>query len=66
MRNDFPQITKEKGCEFRILDSRSHAFHQPYKNMADSHDASKLLLQIAWPRFTNQPPRNSGIMFRRV
>ena len=21
MRNDFPQITKEKGCEFRIPDS---------------------------------------------
>ena len=39
MRNDFPQITKEKGCEFRIPDSRSHAFHQPYKNMADSKQA---------------------------
>ena len=36
MRNDFPQITKEKGCEFRIPDYRSHAFHKPYKNMADS------------------------------
>ena len=34
--NDFPQITKEKGCEFCIPDSRSHAFHKPYKNMADS------------------------------
>ena len=22
MRNDFPQITEEKGCEFRIPDSR--------------------------------------------
>ena len=35
MRNDFPQITKEKGCKFSILDSRSHPFHKPYKNMAD-------------------------------
>ena len=36
MRDDFPQITKEKDCEFRIPDSRSLAFHKPYKNMADS------------------------------
>ena len=31
MRNDFPQITIEKGCEFRIPDSRSYAFHKPTK-----------------------------------
>ena len=37
MRNDFPQRTKQNGCEFRIPDSRSHAFHKPYKNMADSN-----------------------------
>ena len=37
MRNDFPQITKGKGCQFRIPDSRFLTFHKRYKNMADSN-----------------------------
>ena len=37
MPNHFPEITKGKGCEFRIPDSGFQilSFHKPYKNMAD-------------------------------
>ena len=33
----FHKKQKEKGCQFRIPDSRFLTFHKHYKNMADSN-----------------------------
>ena len=53
MRNDFPQ--KEKGCQFRIPDSRFQILSLPkyYKNMADSNykaHVHRLLPLLRWVR----------------